>query len=109
MKIFHLALENAWQEAQPTGIYTVSTLGLQLSDVGFIHCSQAAQVDTVHARFYGGVTEAVICLTIDTDRLTSPWQLDEVQGEQLPFPHIYGPLNLDAVVAAEPFRPSASS
>lgn len=109
MKIFHLALEEAWLAAQSAGTYTVSTLGLDLAEVGFIHCSQAEQVAGVHARFYGAVTGPVIRLTIDTGLLTSPWQLDEVAGEPLPFPHIYGPLNLDAVVAAEPFTRSASS
>lgn len=109
MKIFHLALEDAWLAAQTTGTYTVSTLGLDLTDVGFIHCSQAEQVAAVHARFYRAVTVPVIRLTIDTELLTSPWQLDDVPGEPLPFPHIYGPLNLDAVVTAEPFRSSASS
>lgn len=109
MKIFHLALEDAWSEAQAAGTYTVSTLGLDLSEVGFIHCSQPPQVDAVHAKYYGAVTQPVIRLTIDTDLLTSPWQLDDVPGEALPFPHIYGPLNVDAVVSAEPFRGSASS
>lgn len=109
MKAFHLALERDWQEAQVSGTYTVSTVGLDLAEVGFIHCSQAEQVAGVHARYYGAVDEPVLLLTIDTDLLTSPWQLDDVPGQALPFPHIYGPLNPAAVVAAEPFRPSASS
>lgn len=109
MNIFHLAVEPAWQQAQLTGTYTTSTLGLDLSDVGFIHCSQPEQVDGVFARYYGAVTDPVIRLTIDTDLLVSPWRLDDVPGQALPFPHIYGPLNTDAVVAAEVFRPSASS
>ena len=109
MKIFHLALQSAWDDAQAAGVYRVSTLGLSLDDVGFIHCSQAQQVDGVHERFYGGVTEPVLLLTIDTDLLTAPWQLDEVPGQADPFPHVYGPVNLDAVTAVEPFRGSASS
>lgn len=109
MIIHHLALESAWEAARPAGVYTISTLGLELADVGFIHCSQPDQVVGVHSRFYGAVTEPVLLLTIDTDLLTSPWQLDDVPGEPLPFPHIYGPLNVDAVVSVEPFRASASS
>ena len=103
MRIFHLATVPAWDAAQASGSYTVSTIGLDLADVGFIHCSQAEQVDGVHDRYYGGVTEPVIRLTIDTDLLTSPWQLDDVPGQPLPFPHVYGPVNVDAVVAAEPY------
>lgn len=109
MKIFHLALVDAWQAAEAAGTYTVSTLGLDLAEVGFIHCSQAEQVAGVHQRFYRGVGEALLLLTIDTDRLTSRWQLDPVDGQPLPFPHIYGPLNIEAVVAAEPFIASAWS
>ncbi len=109
MIVHHLALKSAWDAARSADVYTISTLGLELSDVGFIHCSQPEQVAGVHRRFYGAVTEPVLLLTIDTDLLTSPWQLDDVPGEALPFPHIYGPLDIDAVVAVEPFRASASS
>ncbi|GAA3533714.1 DUF952 domain-containing protein [Aeromicrobium panaciterrae] len=107
--IHHLALENAWSEARRSGTYTVSTLGLDVSDVGFIHCSRPEQVDGVFGRYYGDVTEPVLLLTIDTDLLASPWQYDDVPGQALSFPHIYGPLNIDAVVKVEPFRPSAST
>ena len=110
MIIYHLALQGAWDEARVAGTYRVSTVGLSLDEVGFIHCSQAEQVDGVHERFYGGVTEPVVLLTIDTDLLTSPWQLDDVPGQPLPFPHVYGPLDLHAIVTAEPYvrgRPSS--
>ena len=109
MRIYHLATAASWDEAASRGTYTVSTLGLGLDDVGFIHCSQSAQVAGVHERFYADVTEPILLLTIDTDLLTSPWRLDHVPGEDLPFPHVYGPLNTDAVVSAEPFTPSAAS
>lgn len=109
MRIFHLALADDWRRAQASGTYTVSTVGLDLADVGFIHCSQPDQVAGVHQRYYTDVAEPVLLLTIDTDQLTAPWQLDDVPGQPAPFPHIYGPLNVAAVVSAEPFRPSASS
>jgi uncharacterized protein (DUF952 family) len=109
VRIYHLATDDAWSAAVQAGTYTVSTLGLQLDEIGFIHCSQAEQVAGVHDRFYGAVSEPLRLLTIDTDLLASPWRLDPVDGEPLPFPHIYGPLNIDAVVSAEPFRPSAST
>lgn len=109
MRIHHIALASSWTAAQGAGAYTVSTLGLELADVGFIHCSRPEQVDDVFQHFYADVTESILLLTIETDLLTSPWQLDDVPGERLSFPHIYGPLNLDAVVSVEPFRSSASS
>jgi len=109
MKIFHLATDEAWTSALAAGTYTVSTLGLELAEVGFIHCSQAEQVAGVYEGFYRDVAAPLLLLSIDTDLLTSPWQLDAVEGQPLPFPHIYGPLNVDAVVSAEPFRSSAST
>lgn len=103
--IHHLALADSWTAAQRVGVYTVSTLGLDVAEVGFIHCSRPEQVEGVHQKFYASVTERVLLLTIDTSKLTSAWQYDDVPGEALSFPHIYGPLNLDAVVGVEPFRP----
>lgn len=109
MNIHHIALANDWLAAQDSGTYTTSTVGLDLADVGFIHCSRPDQFDGVIHRFYAAVTEPLLLLTIDTDLLTSPWRLEEVAGEPLSFPHIYGPLNVTAVVSARPFRSSASS
>jgi glutathione S-transferase len=39
----------------------------------------------------------VVLLEIDQSRLVSPVHVDEVDGGDA-FPHIYGPLNIDAVV-----------
>jgi uncharacterized protein (DUF952 family) len=105
VRIFHLAIDEAWTAARAAGTYTVSTLGMDLAEVGFIHCSQAEQVAGVYERFYRDVAAPLVLLTIDTDLLASPWQLDPVGAEPMPFPHIYGPLNVDAVISAEPFRP----
>ena len=80
------------------GEYRVSTRGATLDEVGFIHAATQEQVDGVQARYYADAGDLVL-LTIDTDRLTSPWRFDSV-GEQ-EFPHIYGPLNLDAVVRTD--------
>ena len=105
MRIFHLSTDEAWTAARAAGTYTVSTMGMELAEVGFIHCSHAEQVAGVYERFYRDVRAPLVLLTIDTDLLASPWQLDPVDGEPLPFPHIYGPLNVDAVISAEPFKP----
>lgn len=96
MIIYHLALAGQWQEAVRAGEYCVSTRGATLREIGFIHAATEDQVDGVQGRFYVDAGDLVL-LTIDTDRLSSPWQFDPV-GDQA-FPHIYGPLNLDAVVA----------
>ncbi len=97
MRIFHLALPDEWRAAVAAGEYRVSTRGATLEEVGFIHCSRPEQVDGVRKMFYADLSDLVL-LTIDTDLLTSPWQLDEVPGSELTFPHVYGPINLEAVV-----------
>ncbi|HSV41633.1 MAG TPA: DUF952 domain-containing protein [Nocardioidaceae bacterium] len=103
MRIFHVALPADWEDAQRSGSYTMSTRGVTLEQEGFIHCSWEDQVDATRSAFYADVDELLL-LTIDTDLLTSPWQVDEVPGGET-FPHIYGALNLEAVVSADPFHP----
>jgi uncharacterized protein (DUF952 family) len=59
----------------------------------------------VAQRFYADVSELVL-LTIDPDRLTAP-VVDEPPADGIDelFPHVYGPIPVDAVVRAEPWRP----
>jgi uncharacterized protein (DUF952 family) len=50
-------------------------------------------------------TEDLVLLSIDPDRVRSEVRYDVVDGWEEPFPHIYGPLNMDAVVEVAQFRP----
>jgi glutathione S-transferase len=94
--IFHLAVKNEWDMAVAAGTdYRRSTVDRSLAEVGFIHCSLADQVAGVAQRFYRGRRDLVL-LVIQQSRVPHPIR---VEGG---FPHIYGPLPLDAVVAAEP-------
>ena len=104
MRIFHIALESDWRTAQRTGEYTTSTLGRTLAEEGFIHASREDQVKGVHDAFYSEVRKPLVRLDIDTDRLRSEWREDPVGDDA--YPHIYGPLNVDAVVAANPWHRS---
>ena len=104
MLIFHVAFPAEWRAAERSGAYTRSTRGLSLQEQGFIHCSRPSQVGPVVENFYADVDHDLVVLVVDTDRLTSPWQLDDVPGADDSFPHIYGPMNLDAVVDVLPLR-----
>ena len=95
--IFHIADAATWDAARAAGEYTQSTRGQSLAEVGFIHCSYADQVDAVGRTFYADVTTPHVVLTIDPSLLDAPVQVDNG------FPHIYGPLNANAVVGVEPF------
>jgi uncharacterized protein (DUF952 family) len=102
--IYHIAEAADWEQAQRAGQYTTSTRGVSLAEQGFIHTSQPAQVALVANAFYRGVPDLIL-LTIDTERVGSPIRYEPVPGQDLPYPHIYGPLNPDAVIATRPFTP----
>jgi uncharacterized protein (DUF952 family) len=97
MRIFHLTTPEAWSAARREGSYTVSTRGRTLADEGYIHCSELHQVDGVRSRFFADLHELLL-LEIDTDLLTSPWRSEQLEGADAAYPHVYGPLDLAAVV-----------
>ena len=98
MRIFHLTTTEVWAAAQEAGVYTTSTRGRSLEQEGFVHCSEAHQVDGVRALWFADVPDVVL-LEVETDRLTSPWRTEQLDGADQPYPHVYGPLDLDAVVS----------
>ncbi len=103
--IFHIALASDWVAAQESGAYTTSTRGMTLAEVGFIHASRGDQWPTIRDRFYADVDEPLLLLRIDTRRLDVP--VVEEPGEPgsiETFPHVYGPLPLDAVTSAIPLE-----
>ena len=105
MQIFHLALGDEWRSALAEGrSYERSTIDRSLAEEGFIHCSTAEQVQATADRYYRGRTDVVL-LTIDIGAVADIVRF-EPSGDQ-PFPHLYGPLPLTAVVAAEPVASDA--
>lgn len=106
MTILHLALESDWNAAVASGSYRVSTRGLTLDDVGFIHASTADQVAGVAALFYSDVTEPLRLLAIDADavRASGTEVIFEDAGDGELFPHIYGPIDPAWVREATPAR-----
>ena len=90
--IVHLCLQAQWEAAQATGEYRTSSL----EEVGFIHCSRPEQILSV-ANSYFQKTDNLVLLWINPPRVESEihWEVSDGQV----FPHIYGPLNLVAVVA----------
>ena len=104
--LYHLALGPEWQAARADGMYRRSTRGRSLEEVGFIHLSNAHQVEATAALFYGDLPAgAVLLLTIDPQRLAAAgleMRFEQAGGGE-PFPHLYGPLPLGAVLRAEPW------
>jgi len=104
--IYHIAAAADWDQAQRDGQYTMSTRGRTLAEEGFIHASTAEQVPLVAGAYYRGVPDLVL-LVIDTERVGPELRYEQVPGQPDPYPHIYGPLNLDAVLDVRPFHPGA--
>jgi len=93
-RLYHLALEHDWSQ-QSSDPYDTSTLGRSLAEVGFIHCSFAHQVQPIADLVYRGRSD-VLLLEIDPSRLRSPIKVERLDSGEA-FPHIYGPLDRDAV------------
>src|SRR5215831_19446761 len=101
--IFHIAAAPDWQKALQNGAYRVSTRGKSLDDEGFIHASTEAQVAPVANTIYRD-DDNLLLLVIDPNRLQPEIRYEQVPGWEAPFPHIYGPLNVDAVVRTLPLE-----
>src|SRR5438067_1757420 len=102
--IFHIARASDWQSAQRAGAYALSTRDKTLHDVGFIHCSYAHQVAGVANAIYRGEPDLVL-LVIDPALVSAPLRPEPGTPGGESFPHIYGALNLDAVVEVRPYSP----
>jgi glutathione S-transferase len=103
--LYHLALSSEWQQARSEGHYSRSTRGRTLSEVGFMHLSQAHQVEATAARFYNDLPAgAVTLLVIEPALLTAELRLEPAPDSGELFPHLYGSLPLHAVVHTERWR-----
>ena len=90
--ILHITQRQAWATAKDLGTYCSNTLASE----GFIHCSTIAQVIGSANRFFKDQKDLVI-LKIDVDRVIPEIRYEGIDRNNL-FPHIYGELNIDAVI-----------
>lgn len=105
--ILHITDRARWENAKREGTYAAASLASE----GFIHCSTVAQTVETANRFYRGQADLVL-LVINEGlvkaevRYESPGdrRADSANG----FPHIYGPLNVDAVTDEYDFVPGAN-
>ena len=100
-RIFHIATAADWRATLSSGTYTTSTVGRTLEEEGFIHASRRDQVQGVFDRYYAGLGEDLVLLTIDPARLTGAEVRVEAVGDDS-YPHVYGPINRSAVVDVVP-------
>lgn len=106
--IVAITRRNVWEHAKKTGQYTQSTINETLGKVGFIHCSFPNQTIEIANRHFSNEDDLVLLL-IDEDKVNSPVKHEgALSGREGTFPHIYGPLNVDAVYDVLPLVKDSS-
>jgi uncharacterized protein (DUF952 family) len=93
MIIYHITTAEEWKQALFNGFYEAASLQTE----GFIHCSTENQVKGVLERYFQGQTN-LLKLVIDTEKLTDELRFELSLSVNEEFPHVYGPINLDAVI-----------
>jgi len=103
--IFHITSHADWESALAAGEYRAASLESE----GFIHCSTSDQLIAVANHFYHG-QRGLALLCIDTDQLGSECRYEPATeplsgAASADFPHIYGSINVNAVVKVVSFEP----
>jgi uncharacterized protein (DUF952 family) len=90
---FHLVPADLWAATDRTRPYAAASL----RDEGFIHCTDGeAELGATFDRHYATDPRSFVALTLDLDALGVPWRFDDPGS---PYPHVYGPIPPDAVIA----------
>ena len=94
--IYHITTKLEWEHALSIGKYEAASL----QNEGFIHMSHEHQIEGVLARYFQGKTD-LVKLTVDETKIIAEIKNELSPSLQETFPHIYGAINLDAVVDVE--------
>jgi uncharacterized protein (DUF952 family) len=90
--IYHITTRAEWTAAKEKGSYEAPSLATE----GFIHCCELKQMRGVLKRYYEG-KKNLVALEINTDLLQSPLRYEKAPSVNEDFPHVYGPINVNAV------------
>lgn len=97
-RLFHIALASEWRQALERGEYVTASLNQE----GFIHFSTGKQLLRSANKYYYG-RDDVVLLWIDPVKLVAELKYEPISDGQF-FPHLYGELNLDAVIRVIDFK-----
>lgn len=88
---WHLALRASWDSQRRSPLYRPESF----ADDGFIHCTDGEERLLVPANaYYRHDARAYVALVIELARVTATVRYDD---DACIYPHIYGPLEVDAV------------
>jgi uncharacterized protein (DUF952 family) len=91
---YHLVQRAEWEATDAAAPYT--PVGFERE--GFVHCTDGAEeVAATANRFFADLKDDLMVLVLDRDRLNAPVRYDDPR--QI-YPHIYGPVDRDAIVEA---------
>jgi uncharacterized protein (DUF952 family) len=93
--IYHICEENFFKSQKQTGEYFSSTFKAE----GFIHLSTKNQVENTLRRYYPSKI-GLILLHIDSSKVVSELKYELASNGEV-FPHVFGSINLDAIVEIE--------
>jgi uncharacterized protein (DUF952 family) len=91
--ILHTLKKSDWERCKDDKSYG----RYSLDKCGFIHCSDVKDVVEVANSHFLGIKEVVL-LCIDPSKVKAPVKWEDFKNCGVKFPHIYGELNLDAIV-----------
>ena len=105
----HLTTRQAWDDALEVGLYSLSTKGKTLEQVGFIHGSFPDQVEEVAGFVFAGSTEELVLLHLDIEKLEAAGLEVRIEdgGNGKQYPHIYGAIPCELVDLVSSGRLSA--
>lgn len=98
--IYRLAEPADWKRAVESGFFESADLAAE----GFIHFSEAGQVQRTADKYYQGRL-ALILLAVDETKVNATVIRENTTGGTELFPHVYGRVPLQAVVWSEELRP----
>ncbi len=96
--VFHIAHQAEWDKAQIKGEYITGSLEKEK----FIHLSLGEQLIEVANSLYRDYSDLIL-LCIEENKLIAELKYEKVAKNYI-FPHVYGPINLDAVVKTMDFK-----
>lgn len=90
---YHLVPAADWAATDRTRPYEAASLGSE----GFIHCTDGdTELLRTADRHYRDDPRPFVVLTVDLDRVTAPWSVQDARGI---YPHVLGPIDQPAIVA----------
>lgn len=101
--IYHVVSYDVWMSSARTND---EYLPPTFQQDGFIHCSTLDQIVSTTNAFHKG-EKNLLLLEINSQTLRSPLKYDDSPSWNQLFPHIYGPLNTNAITAIRNFPPKS--